>query len=850
MQLEQNKDAVVLWGWPLIGLVVLVTMLILGIAWLADDVRLKLNRLATAQSDNVAWSLAQLEVEFQAFETASLAALHDLRPNLETVTTRFDIFYSRVSGLNTAGRLSRMRDDADFAAHLSQVTRYRDWAAAQIDSGQVLIAASPEFSDQTEAAHDAIRQLSLRGANLTGTAAEVGRQRLASVLSRLALAALFLVAGLIAALIVVARLLARAGARSREIMHAAARLDAVSSTALDAILVSDRDGRVLNFNAAAEQLFGYEADMAIGKNFAELIVPDHHRKRHEAGMARYRETGEMRVVGTGRLQLDARRASGEVFPAELAIAKTEGPDGELFVAFIRDVSARVAAEAELRQARDDALAGEKAKTNLLAVMSHEMRTPLNGILGSLELLAATDMTAQQRDHLRVMSRSGDVLLHHVNDVLELSRLDAGQTKFARETFGLAAMLQEVSDTVRPMADANGNTVTLNLPAEVASPVVGDPRRLRQVILNLAGNAVKFTENGRVTVSAMRIAGSDAVDISVTDTGIGISEADQSRIFDEFVTIDPSYDRKAEGTGLGLAITRKLVLAMGGTIDVESRPGHGSAFRIRVPLPVCHKVPRHAPAKPKMRFDGVEVLLVEDNPINRRIAMGMLKPMGVTVTEAVNGSEGVAAAASRSFDIIFMDISMPELDGTEATRRIRAGPSASRNVPIVALTAHSMDEDIERFEAAGMNGVLLKPISSDRLAEVLAQHCGAAAMAQPGPPILDPQVHGEFAEVLGPEETAAMVAKFLDDASHVIPWLLRHNDDDHAAEDVAKRAHALAGSAAVLGAKALHAALFALETSARKGRSLAADCRHLAEIWPTTKDALAMSAGDTGPASAA
>ena len=823
------------------ALVLSLTALIAVISVLAVDVRAKLTELSTADADSAPWQLSQLEVEFLTFKLELREAINTGAPDVDAMREKFDIFYSRISAVSTSQIYETIRENPDFAETLAEIIVYRDRLAERFDAGDVTVETLPTILEETVPARANIRELALFGVGLYARQGDLEREALAQVLSRLALLLGALVACLTAALLVVAGLVARAMARSRDILRTSARLEAVSATSLEAILVSDASGRVIDFNSAAETVFGFKADDIAGRNYVDFIVPEASRDGPELGFWQYSHSEEAKVIGLGRHEVEAQRASGEVFPIELAVTRTDTPDGEIFLHFMRDISERIAAEKALREARDEALAGEQAKSNLLAVMSHEMRTPLNGILGTLELLSRTELTGPQREHLEIMSKSGDLLLHHVNDVLELSRLDSGQADVTEDVFSVPEMLDDIASGLQHLAEAANTTFGVTFSGDDLDFVRGAPRRLRQVLVNLAGNAVKFTENGTITLSAEREAGEDIVSIEVSDTGIGIAPEDQARIFDEFVTIDPSYNRRSEGTGLGLAITRRLVEAMGGAISVTSTPGEGSRFTVTLPLPSV-PVGRRSDDAPETemeeapQFPGMHVLLVEDNPINRRIAHAMLDSLQCAVIEAENGAKGVAAAAERSFDVILMDISMPEMDGIEATRQIRAGPSASKDANIIALTAHAMQEDVDRFQSAGMNDVVVKPISSDRLAAALDRRRAPRTLwtEQSGPDVWDSGVFSEFLQVLGADDTQDMLNHFLDDAREVVPWLVWQSSEDCDAAEVAKRAHGLAGSAAVLGATELHAALRALEEAARKERPIASKGAELAKVWEATE----------------
>jgi PAS domain S-box-containing protein len=612
--------------------------------------------------------------------------------------------------------------------------------------------------------------------------------------------------------------------RAQEQALLRSRLQAIVATSLDAVVVVSREGRVLEFNGAAEEIFGYARAEAVGARMEELIIPDNHRAAHSAGMKRHAETGERRVIGKGRIKIEAKRKSGEVFPVELSIAAAESSEGEVFVSFIRDISRRVAAEQELIKARDEAVAGEKAKAHLLAVMSHEIRTPLNGMLGTLDLMETDRLPDKHRRYVEIIRASGKLLLHHVNDVLQISRADAGKLDIASEPFPLPTLVRELVDSQRGVAEHRGNTLGLRIGDGADGWVAGDPTRIRQVLLNLVGNAIKFTRNGEIGLSVERT-GSDIL-FRISDTGIGVPPADRERIFEEFVTLDASYARSAGGTGLGLAIARRLVQAMGGEIWVEADGAEGSVFAFRLPLPPVDVdqagAGRDQTAPHVGAARALRVLVVEDNSINRVVAREMLESAGHTVEEAHDGQEGVAMALRRPYDLVLMDISMPVLDGVEATRMIRAAEEAGRHVPIIALTAHALPGEVARFLEAGLDDVLIKPISRASLAAVVARHALGATDGEPdtgADPVsgdaglIDGTHVEEMRALLGETRTSRQIALFLQEADDLVAQTAQAARDGAAGEraDAVRAAiHRVAGSAAMLGAKALREHLRQLE----------------------------------------
>ncbi|QPH55274.1 hybrid sensor histidine kinase/response regulator [Pontivivens ytuae] len=804
-----------------------------GIVWLANDVSRQIDDLATANSDNLEYALSQVEVEFFALENAVLRARTDPGPGeLAQVRRRFDIFYSRVSTLRDSALYAPLRQEEDFQAVIDDAWAFLQLYVPEIDGDDARLAAAlPTLDRDLAALRPDLRTLGIRGIARFSLEADSRRAAVGATLQQVAFVAFALMLALLGLVVTLLALIRRSQRAVTRTRMTSSRLSAVISTSLDGVLVVNRQGLILDFNGAAETIFGYPREEAIGRPMAELIVPDHMRAAHDAGMKRYLDTGERKVIGAGRVQLEAMRKSGEVFPVELSISTAQSEVGEIFVSFIRDISARVAAEQELMRARDDALAGEKAKADLLAVMSHEMRTPLNGLLGTMELLDGTALDAAQRNYLRIMGTSGELLLHHVNDVLDISRLDSGMTRLAIAPFHLPKLLQDLVDGQRAAAEAAGNQLTLAPVHDGIANVQGDAMRLQQVLLNLVGNAIKFTRNGEIAVEVDHVPATGELEFRVTDTGIGIPEHDLERIFEDFVTLDTSYSRRTGGTGLGLGITRRTVAAMGGTIGVESEAGEGSLFWVRLPLPATTADTAVEGEDALPEPEVCDVLIVEDNAINRTVARAMLERFGHRVDEAEDGAQGVAAAERCAYDLILMDISMPTMDGVQATKAIREGDGASRNARIVALTAHALPADIKRFRAAGLDDTLIKPISRQGLARILGGTHAAEAAA--GPPLIREDVVIDLADQLGDAHVARLIDSFLAEGDATVAAV---------PEDLEKAAaalHRLAGSAGVFGAAHLGDHLARLETLARDGRSdaFAAALPALQPIWERTRAAL-------------
>lgn len=827
------------WAFGLIGIAVLGTLAL--VVWLSVKVVSDLRDRQSARTDNVQWTLTQVEVEFLFYLNALEAGVSDAGPspeNLDFIRRRFDLLYSRIDILGTSRLFETLRADPKFAEPLARVSDYLEASVPTIDAEDMSLETwLPDLYESAQEISPQVRELSVSAISYFASQSDQRREKTALSLLQLAVLSggLFLTLTAVSAyLLVVNR---KADRRGQAIRQANQRMNTILSTSLDAVIVVNAAGKVLEFNAAARAIFGYSEDEAKGHSIGDLIVPAHLREAHTAGMERMQSGGDRRVVGKGRVQLEAMRKNGDVFPVELALQSAQARDEEIVIGFVRDIAQSVADQKELVSARDRALAGEKAKSDFLTVMSHEIRTPLNGLLGNLTLLKNTRTTKQQSQFVRSMEISGQILQNHVDAVLDIARFEAGKLSVAHEPTDLNAMLQDLVDGQSGYAASRGNSISWQWVGGAYPHVATDAQRLRQILLNLVGNAIKFTENGRVSIEIERCDPADQAkahvyEVRVIDTGAGIAEDEIDTIFDDFYTSDPSIGRTVGGTGLGLGIARRLGQAMGGEVGAESTLGEGSVFWLRVPLqPSARDQLLEAAQISTETVRPLNLLVVEDNEINLEVICNMLALDGHRVTTAENGQVGVDKASSQRFDSILMDISMPVMDGPTAARHIRNGLGQSADVPIIAVSANVLPDAVETFRAAGMTAFIGKPISFDALRKALSvvtRTEGQVSQSAQSNPL------AELKDSVGPELFARLHAKFIAEGDEFVEGLKTRAIDRSDLNQIAQACHKLAGSAATFGAEEFREALIAIETTAKEHEDITNKLAAVSTAWERAK----------------
>jgi PAS domain S-box-containing protein len=732
------------------------------------------------------------------------------------------------------------------------------------------------------------------------------------------------------------------------------QLEMIMQAASDPFFTMDGDGVIVEWNRQAEHVFGWHRPEILGRDVTGTILPE----RYQPALGRLL-SGRWEWLLDRPTEMAAVHRDGHEIPVELTMWCIRHNNGEHFHGFVRDITARRQTEQALGQARDQAIEIARLKSQFLASMSHEIRTPMNGVIGLTGLLLGTTLDDRQRRYAEGISSAGSALLSVINDILDFSKLEAGKVLLEEANFLVRELLDDVVALVAPEDTHDGLTVTGICDERLPEAVCGDPAKLRQVLLNLAGNAVKFTPHGTITVAARpdteRACGPEAVPIrfEVHDTGIGIDEHRQEELFEAFTQADAGTTRRFGGTGLGLAISRDLVELMGGRIGVNSEPGQGSTFWFTVTLRTAqehldhferhaldglrvlivdrdeddrtvlaeqltawsmdaigvadtagaiavlrdaaaagrpidllivdmHTAPadtaaitppgcppprtilladdaRHLPDEPdpalvaaafakplrqSQLYDALvgvlgdrggdraigtpaeagpgrgHLLVVEDNEINRTVALGILANLGYSADIAVNGREAVERVAHRDYQAIFMDCLMPEMDGYEATAEIRRREPAGRHVPIIALTAGALAEDRARCLAAGMDEHIAKPLIPADVSRVL-QHWIDAEPAGPDLPTMITEIERRLDQLRGPDPaaTAGALAGLLASLSAKIPEHLDRMQQALAFDDanlLRIESHQLMGVLANLGAGPATTACGRIEAAARAG----------------------------------
>ena len=518
-------------------------------------------------------------------------------------------------------------------------------------------------------------------------------------------------------------------ARQKELEHqlteatqAAARYNRLFDHSALGIFIGNSTGELIDANPRALSLLGYDREELVGTNIAHLIHPDDLKT-----VSIYE--GPKAALAGRAYQVERRllRKNGDYLPTRVHFAIYDDSQ-PLFQMLFQDITVEKAAEATTASALTMAQSANAAKSVFLANMSHEIRTPLNGIMGMLQLALASSPSEEIRDYLETALTSSEALLQVLADVLDVARLDAGRLTLCQDVFTLSDVIRPIVDFFDHEARLKGLRFTSRLDPDMPESLCGDPARLRQILHNLLSNAIKYTATGSVRLDVHLTDCDDNtayIQCIVTDTGIGIAPDKQDIIFDAFSQADDSLTRPYGGCGLGLTIVKGLAALMDATLHICSDPGQGTAVRLSLSLPLGQQTQRMPVKRPLPRIEGTRVLVVEDERINQLTIAAMLRKFGCIYEQAANGLEALQRLGQTHFDCVLMDMQMPQLDGLETTRRIRAGSDGvlDPTVPIIALTAHAQDADRDAALAAGVDDYVSKPVDMDALARAIGKRLG-------------------------------------------------------------------------------------------------------------------------------
>ncbi len=792
------------------AVVAVVSFLVFG------EIDRQLERNKEAQSDNRTWALAQIEVDLQRLQIALLEAeLNGAgKTQIDRINVAFNILFSRVELVRTARSLDSlpMRTSEGWR-RLTDASGLMPVMADILDHHpDRLVANLPRLYALTAATAPELRASITDSLTATVEASDATRESFRASLLVFSSSLMFIM-GVMAILLLAIFQQGRVQSRHARMLGQAVRnLRTTIEASHDCVLLIDDTGMIAAWNHVGAEMLGLTASLARRR------WQDHLGTEGVAGLEH-----------CTRQQIQCRRVDGSELPAELTVVSTVTPMGRPFrVAFLRDMSEQLSRERRLADALSIARSGEEAKARFVAVMSHEMRTPLNGLLSAVELLdTTTELDDQQRWLVEIMRGCGQATLEQVNNVLELTHLASSEgSSYAMADFALHDQLQAQVQQFQAGALRHGNVLQLEAPPGDRTTIRAPLQLLRRVVNNLLSNAVKFTQDGEITVG-YEVAPGDRpghilCHIHVTDTGIGVAAADLDRIFHNFETLDSSYSRVQEGSGLGLGIVKLAAEALKGRISVDSSPGQGSRFTLSfqaetaamgpdtvLPVPV-----------PAMGEGLLRILIAEDNEINRTLLVRQLERFGHDLVAVRNGEEAVEAVETdEPFDVVLMDISMPRMDGVTATRLLRHS-EGGRHLPIIALTAQADQRRIEQFRAAGMNEIIAKPADTARLlatiAKVMTEVTRGESRPLPEPvspalpqSLINPARLREMAEDMGQDFLRGIVGRFsaeMDLALTEITAAQARGDSPA----LAQLAHHAAGSTAVLGFDALGRELRAIE----------------------------------------
>lgn len=788
-----------------------------------------------ADSDNVTWTVVQTEVDFQNLQLALSRGLLSMQngktPDILDIRRAFDIYYSRTNTVRFVFRAEASQATVGPYVILDRLNRRKIELAEVLDGwDEPSIADVRDFWALVDQSHDDVRSFTTEMLNILVADAFDTRLDRLDALSRLAShlgVIAVLVLGLLAASLILLGLL-----RDKQIVtsNIADNLLRIIDASRDAVILTDTKGLVLQYNQSAHEIFGYTAKEAIGAYIEDLFIPDTQKALHRKGMAKHLKTRQKSILD--HQVKYALRKSGHEFPAEITVSESTDSSGKtFFIVILRDISKRIAKDIKLREALAAAKKKASVKEKFMAEMSHEMRTPLQGVLGTFDLLKDQLKTAAEKSLIELGERSGTKALEQVNKALEIAELDQSDRFEKVDIIDPVASLQGMIVLLEPLLLQNSNTIELEFSTGRNLNIIGNQDLFNALFENLLSNANKFTQAGHISVQLQETILADQkveLVVRVADRGKGIPEEDLSSIFDDFKKVDETDTRSVEGTGLGLGIVKRSSNMMGGEITVESQLGVGSVFSFRCVFDIADGQILETQSKKISNVIAEEtfdpptepplVLIVDDNEINRTMIGEMLERLGCRCDYATDGLAAIRKCAYQSYDLILMDLNMPVLDGAAATPLIRRICRPQKT--IVCISAHNSEAVRNSVREAGMAELLAKPIRLPELAGLLKRNIGSkqeeelhtlddswSVVDNTESPICD------LLDTFSTDEMQAFITSFdttlRGDVTQVKLFLKTGNH-----KGAAELLHRSAGSAGMIGAQQLSALLVFLEDRAK------------------------------------
>ncbi|MBU2867506.1 hybrid sensor histidine kinase/response regulator [Pacificibacter marinus] len=773
----------------------------------------RLEELNTARNDQRGWAYSQLEVEYLKLMHVQHSLENNETQNLNAFRRQFNVFYSRTKLAQTL-HLNARDDATDIDDLLAKLDNTLDL----IDSNDASLRAQwTQISRLMADIAPLPRRIAIDSIKIHAERAEQQRSEITLYVSWL----FYLLIAITLALLLTIFVLSKQSKHLRQSRANAlaekARSDTMLRASGDAVLLINDRGMILDINEAAQELFAASSEELISNSFVENLIPRRHQGEIMENLKKFRETGMTSIADRGEKEFTLRAQDGREFPAAVRSSLVKDGDDNKFVTYFRDITNQKAYEAEILEMRDQALTNAKEKSRFFAIMSHEMRTPLNGVIAALDLLGTTEMSQEQEKYLKAATKSGDVLMEHINDVLVIERLDADET-LSLEPLIFSDLISSIAESLKPFADSEEVLLNTHLADEAKAPILSDPRALREIFSNLLSNGVKFSPKGSVTLTTQIEKKHDDLHhmiVKVTDSGIGISNDDLDRIFDDFVSLGDRYEKRKSGTGLGLGIVKRQVERLGGNIQCMSQIGIGSTFVVTLPFTPCEENAfqqiKNAP-ETSTHTAPMRLLVVDDNAVNRELIEAMLTKMGHEVTLAETGQEAVNICEIQGYDAILMDISMPGISGVEATRLIKAGNGPNKLTAIFAVTANVMAEDKLAFEHVGILATIEKPVRRATIAAALNGVNLQTAASLPASKHIDTQQLQELRDILGLAKMQSRLDAFVAQIEADIALLLTTHD----AKDIKTISHSIAGASGMIGATYLHNLCKNLEIASEKG----------------------------------